>query len=105
MVRIETMVTTTNQVYDEIKKFIAAKGEPYSRWYVGVTADVFQSLLVGHGVSQKQGSWIYKQCVSNQSAKNVTMTLMKLGCDGKSGGWDESPDIVYAYLKSPGTTP
>jgi len=99
------MVTSTNTIYGDFRAFIARKGEPLSKWYVGTTAEVYQSLFVEHYVSEHEGNWIYKQCANNQSAKNVKLSLMRLGCDGKAGGWDESINIVYAYLKSPGTKP
>jgi hypothetical protein len=98
------MVTTTNKIYEDIKTYITQKGEPLGKWYVGSTSDVYQCLFVEHRVSEQQDLWIYKQCTSTQSAKNVKMTLMKLGCEGRTGGWDES-NVVYAYLKTPDTIP
>jgi hypothetical protein len=99
------MVVSTNRVFDEIKAYVNRKGEPYTGWFVGITADVSNSLFVEHGVSQKQDYWIYKQCPNNRAAKSVKSALMKLGCEGRSGGWDESTNTVFAYLKNSKTTP
>ncbi len=104
-VEADILVVTTLKIYDEFKAYVAGKGAPYEKWYVGITTDAFHSLFVEHGVSEKQGCWIYKQCINNASAKQVKTTLMRLGCDGRAGGWCQSTNVVYAYLKTPQTTP
>jgi hypothetical protein len=99
------MVVNNIQLYDEIKDFIASKGEPFSRWYVGSTEDVYRCLFVEHKVSESTDCWIYKPCQNSRIAKHLKITLMKLGCDGWSGGWAESAITVYAYLKNSHTMP
>jgi hypothetical protein len=47
------MVIDNIKVYDEIKDFISRKGEPFNRWYVGSTEDIYQSVFLEHQVSEK----------------------------------------------------
>ncbi len=99
------MVITTHQVYDEIKAYILKKGERYPDWYVGITSDARHRLFIEHSVSEKNDLWIYRKCSNNRAAKSVKETLLKLGCAGAAGGWDDLTTSVYAYRKSPNTTP
>jgi hypothetical protein len=99
------IVTSTYQVFGEIKAYILNKGENYRNWYVGITDDARSRLFVDHGVSEKNDAWIFRKCDNNQAAKRIKETLVKMGCEGAAGGWDEDTTSVYAYLKSPNTTP
>jgi len=99
------MAVTAQQVFNEIKAYIDKQGKPYSAWYAGIASDAKTRLFVDHNVSRTNDKWVYDQCTNNQSARNVEDALLKLGCDGGSGGGDQSSTYVYAYLKLPSTTP
>jgi hypothetical protein len=99
------MAKTAQQIYDEIKAFIDKRGEPYSNWYAGIATNARKRLFEEHNVSEKDDPWIWHRCSSDQAARNVEGALLKLGCDGDTGGGDESTTSVYAYLKSSHTNP
>jgi len=99
------MTIPAQQAYDEIKAYIDKRDRPYSSWYAGIASDARKRLFQEHNVSEKDDPWIYHQCKNDQSARNVEEALLKLGCDGDTGGGDESTTYVYAYLKSSGTNP
>jgi hypothetical protein len=99
------MAIPAQQAYDEIKAYIDKWRKPYPSWYAGIASDARKRLFEEHGVSEKDDYWIYRQCSSDQATRNVEEALLKLGCDGASGGGDESTTSVYAYLKSANTNP
>jgi len=96
---------TERQVFEGIKAYIDKQGKPYSAWYAGIASDAEARLFVGHNVSRTNDKWAYDQCIDNRGARNVEDALLKLGCDGGSGGGDQSSTYVYSYLKSLGTKP
>jgi hypothetical protein len=99
------MAIPAQQAYDEIKAFIDKRNRPYSSWYAGIASDARSRLFQEHNVSEKNDWWILRQCQNDQSARNVEEALLKLGCDGDTGGGDQSTTSVYAYMKSPNTNP
>jgi hypothetical protein len=99
------MAIPPQQAYNEIKAFIDKRGKPYRSWYAGIAADARKRLFQEHHVSEKDDQWIYRQCPNDQGARDVEEALIKLGCDGETGGGDESTTSVYAYLKSANTNP
>jgi hypothetical protein len=98
------MAKSAQQVYDEIKSFIDSHNN-YPTWCSGIASNPRERLFQDHNVSEKSDYWIYRQCQSEQSARNVEEALLKLGCDGGTGGGDESTVYVYAYRKSTNTNP
>ncbi len=99
------MVTTTHQVFNEIKEYIKGKGGRYQDWYAGTTSDIRYSLFLEHHVSEKQDLWIYRKCPDIRGAKRIKEVLLVLGCKGRADEWDVSANSVFAYRKSPNTTP
>ena len=87
----------------ETKAFMDRSRAPYSQWYVGVAADPNERLSE-HGV-QEDDWWIVRRLDSAEGARRVEEFLLKLGCDGGSGGGDEESTAVYAYWKRGHTTP
>ena len=98
------MAYSEEQAYNEIKSYMD-RNNNYPKWYSGITSDPRKRLFEEHNVSEKSDYWIYRQCYSEQSARNVEEALLKLGCDGGTGGGDESSVCVYAYRKSANTNP
>jgi hypothetical protein len=86
------------QIVTDIKEHIRACGAQYwSEWYVGIAADARERLFTDHNVSEKGDSWIYRQAISEQAARDAEAELLDLGCKGGTGGGDENTDFVYAY--------
>ena len=60
-----------------------------------------------HFLTEQCGQWSDRKIRVNKTkgARNVEAVLLKLGCDGETGGGDESTTYIYAYLKSSNTNP
>lgn len=98
-------VLNAQQAFDKIKSYIDEHNNNYPRWYGGIASDPKERLFEEHNVSEKSDLWIYQRCESEQSARAVEEALLKLGCDGSTGGGDQSTVYAYAYLKSANTNP
>lgn len=97
------MAASAQQIFDGIKVYIDKQGKPYSAWYAGITTNAETRLFEGHNVPRENGIWAHNECQTNEAARNVEAALLKLGCEGGSGGGDKTSIHVYAYLKSPTT--
>jgi len=96
---------TVQEAYDQIVAYIKERGGVYGNWYAGIASDARTRLFTDHKVSEEKGAWIYRTCSDDTAARNVEDDLLKLGCDGESGGGDSSTTQVYAYLKTNSTDP
>src|ERR1700733_5654548 len=94
---------SNEQVFADIKAHILQCGGSYSTWYTGIAADPKDRLFIGHSVSEKGDSWIYRTCDSNQDARTVENALLYLGTKGGPCGGDNATKSVYAYKISPHT--
>ncbi len=99
------MAETAQQIFDKIKEYISGHGRPYQEWYAGITSDIETRLFKDHNVLRDNGIWVYNECNNNEIARSVEDGLIRLGCDGGSGGGDQSSTCVYAYLKLTSTKP
>jgi len=93
------------QIYDEFKAHINKSGESYHNWYVGIATDPRNRLFEEHNVSEKNGWWIFRKCNTDEDARAIEEALLKLGCDGGTGGGDQNTTSIYAYFKSSSTNP
>lgn len=92
------------ETYDLIIAHIREEGSAASTWYAGIASD-WESRLEDHNVATSEGWYIVRGCQSDAAARAVEKALIEYGCDGGSGGGDESAVWVYAYLKTPSTQP
>ena len=92
-------------IFDEVTAHVQKQGGRASDWYAGITSDAEQRVFGDHKVSKENGWWIYRQATSASTARNAEKELLDWGCDGGSGGGDDSATIVYAYLKAAQTSP
>jgi hypothetical protein len=98
-------MSTESEIKIAIKAYIDEKGSAYSNWYAGITDDAKRRLFEEHGVSEKNGLWIYRSADNDTIARRIEEYLIKLGLDGDTGGGDESSNVVYAYKKTSMTEP
>ena len=91
---------TTQQIINEISKYVDDNGGQYSNWYVGITSDPEKRLFTEHGVDQEYGKWIHAPADSNEVARTVEKHFLDLGCDGGAGGGDNTSKTIYAYKKT-----
>jgi len=98
------MAETAEEAYFKISGHIEKQGGAHSDWYCGIASNLEDGLFHDHNVSRKIDSWIHSECESSGVARAVKTAFLELGCDGISGG-DEDSIYVYAYLKSSSTVP
>ena len=91
--------------YDGIVANINKQGGPYPEWYCGITSDLESRLFGDHKVPRDDYWRSFRKCHNDTDARAVETALVKLGCDGGSGGGDETSVYVYAYLKGTMTNP
>ena len=97
------MGKSAQETYNEIRTYIDERNNSYQKWYSGITSNPRERLFQEHNVSEKSDWWIFRLCQNEQSARSVEEVLLKLGCDGATGGGDESSVYVYAYFKTANT--
>lgn len=93
--------TITNEISTHIRK----QGSNLSSWYVGITKDIDQRLFGDHNVPKDNHWRAHRIAISSNDARAAEKALINWGCDGGTGGGDNSAVFVYAYLKSPITNP
>ena len=94
---------TAQQAYNQIKEFVESidkRNKLYKTWYVGIASDPKVRLFTEHIVSETGDLWIYCKCFNEVSARSVESDLLQLGCDGSTGGGDQSTTYVYAYKQT-----
>jgi hypothetical protein len=89
-----------NAIVEEIEAHIRTQGGASGDWYVGVTSDIEQGLFSDHNVPSQDSWYICRQAFTPADAKTIEADLLRLGCDGKAKGRDNSGVFVYAYLKT-----
>lgn len=98
-------VLDAQTAYSEMVAHIKKQAGPYSTWYAGITSDINQRLFTEHNVPKKDHWYCWRETVSSAAARSVEKALLELGCDGGTGGGDNSAVFVYAYLKTSVTNP
>ena len=88
------------QIIQDIVNYIASHGGQYSDWYVGITSDINQRLFSDHSVNKTLDNWIYRTTNLSSEARNIEQYFQNLGCDGDTGGGDQTSRIIYAYKKT-----
>lgn len=96
---------TKQQIVNDFLDYLSKNGGSYNDWYVGITNDPKKRLFTEHNVDEQYGKWIYAAADTNQAARSVEDYFIDLGCDGGSGGGDNSSTVVYAYKKTSYTNP
>lgn len=87
---------TATQITQEIDCYIRQNGGGYSQWYAGIATDPRDRLFNDHNVDEKSGAWIYRDCGSENTARQIEKYFLNLSCEGGAGG-GISPKFVYAY--------
>ncbi len=85
-----------NQIVQEIDSYIKQNGGGYHQWYAGIATNPRDRLFSDHNVDEKSGTWIYQDCGSENTARQIEKYFLNLGCKGGTGG-GISPKFVYAY--------
>lgn len=92
------MTRTPQQVYSELSDFMDFARDPYRVWYVGMSGDAMQHILLEVGLPSGS-DWTFRECDSEEDAQNVVGHLRVLGCGTDPGGADRHGRQVYVYHK------
>ncbi len=96
---------TAQKIIQDFEEYMTKYGGSYDVWYIGITSDINQRLFVEHQVHENGDVWIYTPADSNEIARSVEKYFVDLGCDGGTGGGDNSSKTVYSYKKNLHTNP
>lgn len=101
----EFIMSTAQEIRDEIVDYIVASDIPFSEWYVGTASDPYTRLFNDHNVD-KEAYWIHKDAGSEECARAIgefiintyrTKGRMVTAGAGDIKMWDETAQSVYAY--------
>ncbi len=92
------MARTAQEIYDDIVKHMNKFNVPYSSWYAGIATDPKDRLFVEHNVDERNGEWAFESCKNSSDARAIEKALLELGCQGGSGGGDNSTKSCYIYI-------
>lgn len=90
-------VAGVEKIATEIDAYIRNGGGGYPAWYCGIAANPRDRLFIDHSVTEKGGSWIYRDAGTDNAARNIEEYFIKKGCKGGGGGGDGGTRYVYAY--------
>lgn len=96
---------TGQNIVNDFLDYMEKVGGYCGDWYIGITNDPKIRLFSQHGVDEQNGDWIHALADTNQVARDVEKYFLDKGCDGGSGGGDNSSTKVYGYKKSQSTNP
>ena len=96
---------TVQEVQNEIVAYMKLNDGKFSNWYCGIASSWADRLFKDHQVPIEGHPCIVRQCYTSDDARAVENALLELGCDGATGGGDETTVYVYAYLKGTMTNP
>ena len=90
---------TREEIFTEITDHIAKSGGASVGfgWYAGITSSPKRRVFEEHGVSEKNGRWIWRKAGNVRDARSIEQSLLRWGCAGGAGGGDDSSGFVYAY--------
>ena len=91
------MAKSYDEIVSDIDNHIKKHKGKYSDYYCGITNDAERRLFDEHNVDKEHGVWIYRTASSDDVARKVEQHFLDKGCEGGSGGGDESTKIVYCY--------
>lgn len=71
---------TATQIIQEIDSYIKQNGGGYSQWYAGIATNPRHRLFNDHNVNEKFGTWIYRDCGSENTVRQIEKYFLGLGC-------------------------
>ena len=86
-----------NNIIAEIQNHMTKCAGTYGDWYCGIASDPRQRLFVDHNVNEKTDAWIYKDCGTENTARDIERHFLGKGCKGDEGGGDWQTKYVYTY--------
>lgn len=96
-------MSSAQQVVRDVEAYIAKNGGAYRDWYAGVAKDPRARLFNDHNVQEKGDAWIYRDCDSDDAARQVEQYFLAKGCKGGPGGGGQGTRYFYTYKIKPHT--
>jgi hypothetical protein len=88
---------TTGQAQSDILAHMQKCGGALAAWYCGIASDPRDCLFNRHGVDEKNGTWIFRNCGTDTAARAVEQYFHSKGCKGAGGGGGPETRFIYAY--------
>ena len=92
------------QIKVDIDAFIKSHGGDYAAFYVGVSANAKRRLFNEHQVARK-GAYTRRRAFTADKAREVEQHFLNKGCEGDTGGGEDTADRIYAYKMTAATDP
>ena len=86
-------------IEQDIDNLIQNSGGKYRDWYVGLAINPRKELFEAHHVSEKSGTWTFKDAGSEMVARGIETIFIKKGCKSGAAKKDSSR-YVYVYKMS-----
>jgi hypothetical protein len=86
-------------IEQDIDNLIQNSGGSYREWYVGLAINPRQCLFSEHHVSEKSGTWTYKDAGNETTARALETVFLKKGCKGGAAKKDSSRHIYIFKMK------
>ncbi len=93
------MAKYSEDLLEEIVKFVNEHGANYREWYVGISKEPEKDLFKKHNVQKNGDLWMYDLATDLNNAKQVEEKLVMMGFDGASMPSDSKAVGVYIYKK------
>lgn len=88
---------TMKDIIKEITEFMIARGGYYYQWCAGVTSEPQKRLFADHNLDGERDIWIYRDCGSETTAREVERHFLASGCLESTRGGEPSSTYVYLY--------
>jgi hypothetical protein len=83
-------------IEQEIDSLIQNSGGNYRQWFVGIAINPRQELFDVKHVSEKSGTWTFKNAGTEMAAREMEAIFIKKGCKGGAPKKDSSR-FIYVY--------
>ena len=90
-------------IEQEIDSLIRNTGGNYREWYIGLALNPRKEMFDVHHVSEKSGTWVYKDAGSEMAARNIEAIFIKKGCKSGTAKKDSSRHVYVYKMKHGGS--
>lgn len=103
------MPANVQSVISELLYYVRSNDRDMKNWYVGLSNDPLETIIVEHGLDEEKDQWVYRQCLTHEDAQKVlSHFVITLGCTTNSQigkGIKDQAKFVYLYKKQKHTNP
>ncbi|APG25148.1 MAG: hypothetical protein PHC98_02785 [Syntrophotalea acetylenica] len=100
------MPVSAPRIVRETREFIAAHGEDWPGWYVGISVDPSDRLPDYHKVRFGHDRWFCREAFTPEEARAIKTRLVEdHGIDSDDARDEAQGKFLYLYRKAPHTEP